>query len=322
MGERDRGHMVYVRKISKRFVYVFDPAKGKKRYEKREFERIWSGIFGVLEGKERGSGEMAEAVCPPFLGIFSPLFMTFLNILGETSLLFGFYFFYKEGNILLPSLSFIAFGLASLSSHAFLMSVSKKLDKKYLPRTYSESKERMEESYKRYHFYKRYILSDVPNAISSFIGALALAFLLSANNPFFLFPVFSSLFLYFLSAFLFKRRFESKESRLEKLEASFKDGMNEERSIASLKEIGDISSSFARDIEYERIVISVGLLSSNLLSLLAQKEVSLNFYLFHLFALFGIYMLFKKAFDPLFLKKEFLIARGHYVQYLSQTRTK
>ncbi len=63
---------------------------------------------------------------------------------------------------------------------------------------------------------------------------------------------------------------------------------------------------------------AVGLLSSNLLSMLGEKEVTLNFYLFHLFALLGIYMLLKKAVEPFCERKEFLIARAHYAQFLSE----
>ncbi len=315
MGEQKNGHMVYIRKISKRFVYVFDPARGKKRYEKKEFEELFSGIFGVLE--KDVYEEEGATFAPPFMSWWLSFFICFLTVISELALLVGFYFFSKEGNILLPMLSFIAFGLSSLASRMFMMKVSKKLDKRYLERTYDEDKGKMEESYRRYYFYKRHLLADVPNAISSLIGALILTFLVSFNNPFFLLPVAFSIFLCLFSAFFFKRRFEGKRDDLERLERAVKEESDKEKSISSLQEIGDISSSLSRDIEYERIVIAVGLLSSNLLSLLFQNEVTLNFYLFHLFALFGIYLLFKKTLEPLFNKKDFLVARGHYVEYLS-----
>ncbi len=315
LGEKEKGHMVYVRKINKRFVYIFDPEKGKRRYEKKEFNDLFSGIFGIMENNRIEEG---EKVCSPFLSPFFPLGVTLLNILGEISLLVGFFFFYKDGNILLPMLSFIAFGLPSLSSRMLLLRINKKLDDKYLSRTYSEEKGMMGSSYKRYHFCKRYLLASLPNAISSSIGAIAMVVLLSLNNPFFLLPVTFSLVSVILSSYLFKTRLERKRDSLERLELSLQEKQEKEETLAALKEIGDISSSFARDIEYERIVSAVGLLSSNLLSMLGEKEVTLNFYLFHLFALLGIYMLLKKAVEPFCERKEFLIARAHYAQFLSE----
>lgn len=312
MGQKEHAHMVYVKKIEGEKVIYYDPANGKMRLGKTEFARGFSGIFGVLEGtkaKERVKRRR-------FLNPFIVFLLALLSTLSGLSLLAGFYFFYEEGNLLYPILSFIAFGLFSLSERLLAMRSCRALDEKYLYRTYSEDKGRFVSIYRHYHEYKRYLLSEAPRAIAASIECLLLLILVSSNNPFFLLSVGLSVVVYFLLSHPRKGRMRKKRAELERLEDSLHKDEEKENCLLTLKEISNLSLSFARDIEYGRIVMGVTLLSSSLLSLLGQNEITLNYYLFHLFSLIAVSSLGRKAIDVLESKKERDEARGECYEYL------
>ncbi len=313
LGDKNNGHMVYVKRVSRRFVHYYDPAKGKCKKRREEFEKEWTGIFGTLT-------KISSPFYPPRKSVINTLHRTILialSLLSEGSLLAGFYFFYQEGNMLLPVLSFVAFGLLSVLNRVLTLKINKRLDESSLDKVYREDKDEMMQIYEQYHLYKRYELSELPNAICASCMAIAFTILVAINNPFFLLPVAFMIVGYLAIGAICKNRFVQKEKELEKLESSLKHEQSKEEATASLKTIGAVSSAFASEMEYGRIIMVVGLLSSNLLSLLGEKEISLNYYLFHLFSLLAVFLLSKKGIDFLNKRREHQVSRGYFEEYLT-----
>ncbi len=312
LGDRKNGHMVYVRKIKKGAVYYYDPAIGKCKKKKAEFERMWTGVFGILE---KGS----SIAYPPKKAIINPVkraLLTLLSLVSEGSLLAGLAFFYQEGNILLPVLSFVIFGLLSVVNRIITLRTNRELDETTLGKIYRDDSKEMIQLYKQYHIYKRYALNGIPDSICAGCVALAFTILIAINNPFFLLPVFLMILGYLGFGAMIKNRVSRKENVLENLENSLSKKQSKEEITSSLKTIGTLSSSLASEIEYGRIVLTVGLLSSNLLSLLGEKEITLNFYLFHLFSLLAVFLLSKKGIDFLNDRREYEVAKGYFQEYL------
>lgn len=313
LGDRNNGHMVYVKRVSQRFVYYYDPTKGKCKKRREEFEKEWTGVFGTLS-------KTSSVFYPPRKSIINPLYRTLLivlSLLSEGSLLAGFYFFYQEGNMLLPVLSFITFGLLSVLNRVLALRINKRLDERSLDKVYREDKDEMMQIYEQYHLYKRYELSELPNVICACCAAIAFTVLVAINNPFFLLPVAFMVIGYLIIGTICENHFARKEKELEKLESSLKHKQSKEEATTSLKTIGTVSSAFASEMEYGRIIMVVGLLSSNLLSLLGGKEITLNYYLFHLFSLLAVFLLSKKGIDFLNKRREYQVSRGYFEEYLT-----
>ncbi len=312
--DKKDGHMVYVKKITKRNVIYLDPAIGKLKCSRKEFESDWSGIFGVLHVNENPKLPAKEK----FLSFYESLALYLLPILSTLSLLCGFYFFSEEGNILLPALSFLTFGVFSILQHLLSLKVNSRLDETYLGRLDYSNSEKMMNAYEEYHCYKRYQLVSFPNMVNELIGVVALIILVSVNNPFFLLPTFITLFAYLLLRWLSFPKLNREKKNIENLENALRHSSNQEEMVGTLRQIGTLSSSFALKIEYGRIVICVLALASNLLSLLGCQEVTLNFYLFHLFSLLAVLFLFQYCVDIFFSNKEYDIAQGNFIEYLSK----
>jgi len=312
--DKNDGHMVYVKKITKRNVVYLDPAVGKMKCSKKEFEDDWSGVFGILQVNKNSKLPTKEKLLP----FYETLALYLFPILSTLSLLCGFYFFSDEGNILLPALSFLAFGVFSIVQHLLSLKVNSRLDEKYLERLDYSNSERMMKTYEEYHCYKRYKLMNFPNMVNELVGVLTLITLVSMNNPFFLLPIFITLFAYLLMRCISFRKLSKEKKNIEGLENGLRHSSNQEELRGTLRRIGILSSSFALKIEYGRIVICVLALASNLLSLLGCQEVTLNFYLFHLFSLLAVLLLFQHCVAVFFSYKDYDIAQGNFIEYLSK----
>lgn len=307
----DTNHMVYVKKITKNNVIYYDPAEGKKKKKRKEFELIWSGIFGALN--ENGQKILPKKV--KLLSVFEQFVLFLFPFVSDLALLIGFYFFYDDGNFLLPVICFSIFGIFAILSHLFSLNVNSHCDKTFLKRLPYENREMLMRTYKEYHCYKRYRVIRFPRTFISLLACLSYVALISINNPFFLLPVSVVLSSYLIFMRFASSHIENDKEKLVIFEKALQSSREKKEMLETINRIGIFSRSFGLKIEYGRIVISVLALASNLFSLLGSKEISLNYYLFHLFSLIAVFFLFKETVDLSFSKKEYSVAKGVFIEY-------
>lgn len=306
---KDNPHLVYIKRISGHYVYYYDPTSGKKREKKEEFEKRYAKIFGVLEN-EKGAKKPIRNKCFSFYDVF---FLYLIPILADFSLLVGFYYFNRLGNLLYPSLSFIAFAFFSLTSFFVKKRLTKKMDEQALKPLSEYKDEELSILFKDFQTYKKLLLGSFPNAISSFLSGIAYSFIVSMNNLYFLLPLLSSLSLYFIFSLLTKNKEMAKIEEVNALEKSLISSNDKEN---TLKEISQKSLLFMVRKETERIVLVVSLLASSLLSLLGASNISLNYYLFHLFSLISAFLLLKNIFEVSFNKDKITTLESKMNEYL------
>ncbi len=302
-------HLVYIKRISRHYVYYYDPNSGRKREKKEEFQKRYAKVFGVLENEKKAKKPIRNR-CFSFYDVF---FLYLVPILANFSLICGFYYFNRLGNLLYPSFSFIAFAFFSLTSFFLKKRLAKKMDEAALKPLSGYENEELNVLFKDFQTYKKFLLGTFPNAVSSFLSGIAYSFIVSMNNLYFLLPLLSSLSLYFAFSLLTKNKEMAKIEEVNALEKSLISS-NDKENI--LKEISEKSLLFMQAKETERIVLAVSLLASSLLSLLGASNISLNYYLFHFFSLVSAFLLLKNIFDLSFNKDKITTLESKMNEYL------
>lgn len=309
-------HMVYVRKIKRGFIYYYDPASGKKKEKIDVFAQKWSGVYGVLTRDKKMKA-------PPKISLISRLedfFLYCFPLLANISLLLGFYFFYEGGNVLLPIISFLAFAFLSILSRLTGFHITKKLDALSKELFVMEPPQKRKERYKDYCAYKVHTLSYKTDAFSSFFAALALTVLFSLNNLYFLLPLSVSLILRILFSSFFKKGIKKANQDIEQEENVFLKSEDEKETGKAFESTEKLANTFYLRKEYVKIIDVMVLLSSSLLCLIGTSEVTLNFYLFHLFSLFSVLALFKPAMDLWLNREDYRLIEDRYLDYLNLSR--
>lgn len=305
-------HLVYVRKITKNHVCYYDPSKGKVKEDLLQFTLKWTGIYGVMERIEKRAA-------PPKMKSFgwAERFSLYLcSLLANVSLLIGFYFFYDEGNLLLPIFSFLSFGFISILSHLVRFNLMRKFDSLNDDRLCLVPKEKRMEVYKNYCDYKVYELSTKPDALSSLLSGIGLSVLLILNNPYFALPLFVSILLRLITSLLFKNKIKKVDSIVKKEEKAFLEQTDYSQAKERLEKAQNSAATFFLKKEYQRVIDGVTLLSSSLLSLIGAREITLNFYLFHLFSLLGVLVLLNPMMNFLINREDYQAIELRYLDNL------
>lgn len=305
-------HLVYVRKITKSCVYYYDPSKGKVKEGILQFALKWTGVYGVVERIEKRGAPPK----PKSFGWAERLSLYLCSLLANVSLLVGFYFFYDDGNLLLPIVSFLSFGFISILSRLVRFNLMRKFDSLNDDRLCLTPKEKRMESYKDYCDYKVYELSTKPDALSSLLAGMGLSVLLILNNPYFALALFVSALLRLTTSFIFKRKIKKADPIIKNEEKAFLEQTDYSKAKEGLEKAQNSASTFFLRKEYQRVVDGVALLSSSLLSLVGAEEITLNFYLFHLFSLLGILALLNPMINFLIDREDYQAIELRYLDNL------
>ena len=305
-------HMVYVKKITSKYVYYLDPAIGKRKEKKDKFIETYSGIFGILEIKEKLNIKGEKIMISKL-----KLFLLYLTSLGSTaSILTAFYFFNEHESMLLPLIFFISFAFFLIMNRYLGVHLNYSFDKKYLNKLHY-NEENVLNIYEQYQIYKKYHLSIFPNALNALTSAIALLILVSLNNIYFLLPTSISISLYLILRKIMNNQLEKRKNEIEQLEKKISSSKNQNEFNETLFTLTKLSSSFALKIEYKRIIVFFIIITTNLLSMLGSKEITLNFYLFHLFSLSAIFLLSEQFINVITSRKEYKISRGNVIEYFN-----
>jgi predicted double-glycine peptidase len=290
-------HMILVTSLSKKGVRVLDPTDGRKVITFAEFERTWTLIFGEVISYEK-----RKAPChrPDITPLWPMAIEISIEILADVALLFGFYFMNGNGSFLYPVACFSAFGLGSVLRRYLATLFLKKFDKRWLLATYDADPNRFRLNYEHYHSYKRCLFASPFDCFSALFLLLAMSFLVGSNNPSF-FVAFGAIGVYEgVAALLFSRHLRKRREALAEAEESLFSGcLPENETFLRLASLNKETYDIADRIGYFRIVFYAVCLALTFLCFLGQSLITLNFYLFHFFAILTSGDAFERAFGYL-----------------------
>lgn len=286
LGPEQDSHCVLARKAWRNRILVDDPSKGRHWVKSTELFDRWNGIYGEI-------ASYFESKCPykkktldiPWLFSLASI----AEIVAEAALYFGFYNVEKNADYLYSVLAFALFGLFSILKRLFAVSGMKAFDRDYLDLIYHEDPARLRLNYEHYYRYKGLLFGGWIEFVSALFFSAALTLLVGFNNPFF----FASAGGYFAFALFeggyWRKRLQGEKGELENGEkALFQSKEEAEEKMASLHLLNEKAYQLGDYLSYNQIIRFVLSLALALIPVLGEQEITLNYFLFHFFALLSI----------------------------------
>lgn len=279
-------HLVVVKRYRFHRYEIFDPAVGYLSLLEEDFLYRFANVIGTatrIGGSRKKKEKRRLSRAPDNHKAVAALF-SFLSIL---SLALGL-FFVSGTDEFWPLSLFAAAGIFQILQRFSLSKAMKRFDSLYLSGIDSEEPRRFKENYLRYLSYRKASIVDPLSSLWCLLTFLALTFLFAFNEPYFLAAV-AGVVAYSLVESLFLRKKPLQQSYdLEKDEKTLLAASQSGNRLLKAKALIDQSFSLLNAFSNLEIVRFFGLLALSFLPSLITNDFSLNYYLFHFFALYAL----------------------------------
>lgn len=293
LGEEKDSHMVFIEKRWRSSLLVYDPSAGKSWRKADELVQEWNGVFGEV-------GSYAKEKCayhePTGLLPFFFAFACLAEFLADIALYAAFYFLKDDGNALYPVFLFATYGFLEIAKRLLSVKAMRRFDERWLQSIYDPEKTRLRKNYEHYYHYKGLLFSSLLDFVSGLFMAMGLTCLVGFNNVWFFVPVVGIACYLFAEASLYSSSLLSKRKDLEEREKSlFSSDELQAMKIEKIQKINEDAYRLGDYLSYADIIYFILCLTLSMIPSLGEKVWSLNFYLFHLFALLSVGEAFKKV---------------------------
>lgn len=315
LDEKEGIHMVVITNIEKDEVTYLDPISGENKVKKEKFLSLWNGCWGTLE--------QYLVIKPPKKRRIIPLWQNILTdsllFLSEIALGFAFAFL-DRAPLYLTLICFVLYILLEEGRRLLILYLMKLFDKKYLNSLYSSDSKRLKANYERYNALKKNLFADTASLMSQIGSSILIAVIVGVNNPPFFLSLGGVLALLCGEKLIFHRYFSLKSDRLIKEEKALFESKDEPEKRQLLFSLSSDADKYGKMMLLEKAIITVFIMIFSLLPSLMANDSSLNFYLFHLFALLLIERGGSEAFSYIFSHKEREINALYFKEYIAKPR--
>lgn len=315
LSEKDKTHMVVVKKITEEKVIYLDPSSGKEVAKKEHFIALWTGLWGEMTERAETPPPKADRIVP----IWEEIIVDGLLFVTEICLGLGLAFLDKT-----PLwLTLCCMGLALLFEEGrrlFILMAIRSFDKKYLNDVYDDEPKRMRTNYERFCGLKKNLFADASAVVSQVMTSLLIAAIVGMNSPSFFLSLGVVLALLCGEKLIFNRYFSSKRIRMQKEEKILFESYEESEKRQLLFSLSKDADRYGKMMLLERSILTITVGIFSLLPSIMANDSSLNYYLFHLFALLFIQKGGSDVFDYAFGKREREINALYFKEYISKKR--
>ena len=281
-----KGHLVYLKKATKKKFLVYDPAIGKKWVKKEDFIKNFSCVYGepVLF-----SVESCPYTKPKIFSKKGFLLSSLASLLGIASLYFGLYLLGNEDSYILVAIFLSLYGLLSVGSRLINGVFSRKFDKRWLKYVPSNSKKKLAKNYERYYAFKSSTFPAVMTIVEGVSVVFGLSFLFGLNDPYFyVSAVGLNLYLALESGIFRKKTVKKKESLVLAEENLLQGKDNIKEQFKKMSQISNEAFQIGEGTTYVQIIYMAVAIGLSFIPSLMSDNFSLNYYLFHFFGLLGL----------------------------------
>ena len=282
----NKGHLVYLKKATKKKFLVYDPAIGKKWVKKEDFIKNFSCVYGepVLF-----SVESCPYTKPKIFSKKGFFLSSFASLLGIGSLYFGLYLLGNEDSYILVAIFLSLYGLLSVGSRLINGIFSRRFDKRWLKYVPSNSKKKLAKNYERYYAFKSSTFPAVMTIVEGVSVVFGLSFLFGLNDPYFyVSAVGLSLYLALESGIFRKKTVKKKESLVLAEENLLQGKDNIKEQFKKMSQISNEAFQIGEGTTYVQIIYMAVAIGLSFIPSLMSDNFSLNYYLFHFFGLLGL----------------------------------
>ncbi|MBR6226070.1 MAG: hypothetical protein IKQ78_02560 [Bacilli bacterium] len=282
----NKGHLVYLKKGTKKKFLVYDPAIGKRWVKKEDFIKDFSCVYGepVLFSVEN---------CPytkPKIFSKKGFFLSSLtSLLGIASLYFGLYLLGNEDSYIVVAILLSLYGLLSVGSRLINGFFSRRFDKRWLKYVPSNSKKKLAKNYERYYAFKSSTFPAVMTIVEGVSVVFGLSFLFGLNDPYFYVSAIGLSIYLALESGIFRKKVVKKKESLVLAEENLLQGKDNIRE--QLKKMSSISNKafqIGEGATYVQIIYMAVAIGLAFIPSMMSENFTLNYFLFHFFGLLGL----------------------------------
>lgn len=282
----NKGHLVYLKKGTKKKFLVYDPAIGKRWVKKEDFIKDFSCVYGepVLFSVES---------CPytkPKIFFKKGFFLSSLtSLLGIASLYFGLYLLGNEDSYIVVAILLSLYGLLSVGSRLINGFFSRRFDKRWLKYVPSNSKKKLAKNYERYYAFKSSTFPAVMTIVEGISVVFGLSFLFGLNDPYFYVSAIGLCIYLALESGIFRKKVVKKKESLVLAEENLLQGKDNIRE--QLKKMSSISNKafqIGEGATYVQIIYMAVAIGLAFIPSMMSENFTLNYFLFHFFGLLGL----------------------------------
>ena len=282
----NKGHLVYLKKATKKKFLVYDPAIGKKWVKKEDFIKDFSCVYGepVLF-----SVESCPYTKPKIFSKKGFFLSSFMSLLGIASLYFGLYLLGNEDSYIVVAILLSLYGLLSVGSRLINGFFSRRFDKRWLKYVPSNSKKKLAKNYERYYAFKSSTFPAVMTIVEGISVVFGLSFLFGLNDPYFYVSAIGLSLYLALESGIFRKKVVKKKESLVLAEENLLQGKDNIRE--QLKKMSSISNKafqIGEGITYVQIIYMAVAIGLAFIPSMMSENFTLNYFLFHFFGLLGL----------------------------------
>ena len=172
-------HALYVYKVSKKYVYYYDPSKGKKKVSLDDFSFLWTGEFIALKSFTKHPCPVTK---PKFMKLSESITSLIISFITAVSSVLAVFFINKESYIFLPLIFFTVMILSEIILKKYSMVIMKRIDKRVEEFLGEVKNKDYYGFYKTYEGYKKYLLINHLSTFSHFYIFLIIALVFIIND--------------------------------------------------------------------------------------------------------------------------------------------
>lgn len=286
-------HLVYLKNIKRRGVVILDPKIGKVFINFQDFFEIWNGE--VLE-TVKVNGSNFNIKKKRIIPLYKEILMIASQIFTYSLFLCGLYFINNTVDFLIPLVLFISFIFSLLLFNYLLINFMKKIDNDLFKGIY-RSEGNLKEKYLKITKLKTLIFTSPLELISSILLVTFSLIILGINSYLSLIIAFFVLFIQFLLKVISSSYLDYRKNYIENCENNLFLSENEENALSNFKVLNDEVYKFITLNNLKKFLLILIIIVGCLFLCSFEKEISLNYLLFHVFAIYYISSNFDKILD-------------------------
>ena len=286
-------HLIYLKNIKRRGVVILDPKIGKVFMNFQDFFEIWNGE--VLE-TVKVNGSNFNIKKKRIIPLYKEILMIAFQIFTYSLFLCGLYFINNTVDFLIPLVLFISFIFSLLLFNYLLINFMKKIDNDLFKGIY-RSEGNLKEKYLKITKLKTLIFTSPLELISSILLVTFSLIILGINSYLSLIIAFFVLFIQFLLKVISSSYLDYRKNYIENCENNLFLSENEENALSNFKVLNDEVYKFITLNNLKKFLLILIIIVGCLFLCSFEKEISLNYLLFHVFAIYYISSNFDKILD-------------------------
>lgn len=215
ISKEGKAHMVMLYKVSKKYVYYFDPSCGKRKMDKESFIDCWNGkLLKFDEFKKKKCAIKRKRL----LTNKEELVMDLLEIVAGISITLGLFFTQEKYPFFLPIILFAVFAISEVLLRSYCLYVYRRIDERVYNDSLKVKKGMMKEFFITLENNKQYEVMINLNSIYAVLSVVVIALFLYVSGGFSLYYLLFGLFFAFIEVTFLEPYLLRKNNEISELE--------------------------------------------------------------------------------------------------------